>query len=200
LVRPEFSHHPAVSLSPVRASRLVRTSGGVAVRRVPRLARPEAWARARQPVARDATVPQQAAEHAELVLPGVPDAVEERPQEEQRVAAAERSAGAGARRREARDAARRQEEQRAEAALAWVRLREARPSAARLLVAASACHRDRLRLGLARQRAARFARATARQQTASSSKSLWRAAQDEILSCRFRSPEKHQRKRPAINK
>jgi hypothetical protein len=164
------------------------------------LARPEASARAQQPVARDATVPRQAAEHAELVQPGVPDAVAEGPQEEQRVAAAERSAGAAARLREARDAAPRQEEQRAEAALAWVQLREARPSAARLLVAALVCHRDQLRLGLAQKRAARFARATARQQIASPSKSLWRAAPDEILSCRFRSPEKHQRKRPAINK
>ncbi len=104
-------------------------------------------------------------------------------------AAAERSAGPAGRRQEARDAERPRVGQRAEpVGLPSERLRAARPSAAGLLVVPSAFHRDRFRLALARQRAARFARATARQQTASPSELLWRAAPDEALSCRLGSP------------
>jgi len=92
-----------------------------------------------------------------LVLPVAQDVTEARLRGEPWAGAAERSASAAVQQQEARDAtvAQRQEAQHEVAAV--------RPSAVRPLAGPSAYHRDRLRLGLARQRAARFARAMARQ-------------------------------------
>lgn len=139
----------------MQAARVLDRTFPAARPRVPHWARarPEASARVPQPVAQDATAPPPVAGRVASVQPVVPDAVAERPPAAQRGEAAGRSVGVAALRRGARDVApRREEEQRAEAAVpAWALRPEARASAARLLVAASACRRDRLRLGLARQ-------------------------------------------------